>query len=1124
MKKSIIYFTWLIFLIFSNSIAKNKYVLFSNEALKEVPKESLKPINLDQIPIQYKWLLPLGDDNQKIEKSKKVYWQSSKIGKGSGWKPYKRAEEFWKHRGEAKPKDLINIFNQKLKSKTSKDEKVQFDNEWKFIGPKNKPIYNSNLGPTGLGRINVITFDPKNPNIIWAGAAAGGIWRSTNSGGNWESFPLTQFMSIGISDIAVATGSSTISPIVYAATGDADAAFGGINAYSIGVIKTTDFGKNWQITNFSSQIDERLLINRIIVDPNDENRVFAATTRGLFLTEDGGQTWDTLTNAYTRDLELVPNNNNRLWAAFIYGDGTNVYYGLFSIQIIPREGKDSVQFFASPLIYYYGDVIRMSITVNPNDPGYVYILSAKNEGRLHSVIYTPNSQEWYYLAQTLDNQIGAYTWDLLNVYSDIPDSVGNTNSQGFYDLCIVANPDDPLDVYIGGVNIWQFQKNSYSWKLHAYWTEKYKTQGVPYVHADHHDLKISKNGILYSANDGGIAKYSYKSKNWDDISDGLEITQFYRINSSQRDPGMIISGAQDNGTNLLLNNHWYYVRGGDGMDCQIDPFDDNVIYTSLYYGQFYVSRDKGDSFQLLIDSTITKEDAEWVAPFEIDPVYPDYIYVGFENLWKANRKGLEPFLRISNFQDKEPIRHIAISRDNNNIIYIIKPKGVWRTTDGGKSWTNIIQGNGDIALTSIAIDPKDPLHIWISRGAYVEGEKVFELYGNSFFSVSDGLPNVPANCIVYDRNSNNHQMFLATDVGVYYINDDLKEWEPYGFGLPNVIVQDLDINYSAGKIRAATFGRGLWEAKIVKCVIDPPAIQIIGNKNFCEGDSVILSVEGDYVSYEWNTGDTTKSIVVKETGSFYVKIIDINGCSATSEQITVTKVIPPEVNIKTNTGSYEFCEGDSIRLDATPSLKFKTFEWSNGDVGKSIWVKESGTYSVIGITNEGCKKQSSIIELYILPKPDKPTITVQGNKLESSDAVSYQWYLNGEQIPGAKSKVYFAKISGNYAVEITDDKGCKNISDEIFLEIVSVQDKNNFYISIKPNPVFDNFEISIPNIKNRKASIKILDILGNTLIEDNISNIQEFERSYDMTNYSNGYYIVEVKIGTEIYHYKLIHQ
>ncbi|MEN0051430.1 MAG: T9SS type A sorting domain-containing protein, partial [Bacteroidota bacterium] len=163
---------------------------------------------------------------------------------------------------------------------------------------------------------------------------------------------------------------------------------------------------------------------------------------------------------------------------------------------------------------------------------------------------------------------------------------------------------------------------------------------------------------------------------------------------------------------------------------------------------------------------------------------------------------------------------------DNNYIYLAhrivhsieEPSRMWRTFDGGETWTEITSGlPQELYFTYVAADESNPELLWLTLGGFSDGQKVYRSDdgGDTWENISYNLPNVPVNCITQDPNSPSNTIYIGTDLGVYYLNDNLDAWELYSKGLPNVIVSELEILESENKIYAATFGRGIWEGDLV---------------------------------------------------------------------------------------------------------------------------------------------------------------------------------------------------------------------------------------------------------------------------------------------------------------------
>lgn len=174
------------------------------------------------------------------------------------------------------------------------------------------------------------------------------------------------------------------------------------------------------------------------------------------------------------------------------------------------------------------------------------------------------------------------------------------------------------------------------------------------------------------------------------------------------------------------------------------------------------------------------------------------------------------------------MNYLAIARSNSDVICAGYLTGLLRSTNGGYDWTDITAGLpvDQVSISSVTIDPVDPEFILVTLSGYADGQKVYlsadggASWGNA---TNTGLPNLPVNCLEIDASSGT--VYLGTDVGVYVYDADITGWAPFNTGLPNVVVADLEMYYAEGKLRAGTFGRGLWETTTYNVSVGRPPVE-----------------------------------------------------------------------------------------------------------------------------------------------------------------------------------------------------------------------------------------------------------------------------------------------------------
>lgn len=761
---------------------------------------------------------------------------------GTGYKQFKRWEWFWQSRilEDGRFPNFKN-YNEALEKseKSDKVNKLKSGNEWKTIGPDDSPG-----GYQGLGRINVVRADPNNNDILWAGAASGGLWYSTDAGQTWECKTDDEpvFEVLGISDIAINPNDTDI---MYIASGDKNA----FNTYSNGIIKTTDGGETWQTTDMSYTVEStRVVASRVLINPNNTDSVYASGSHGIWLSTNAGDDWTRIRSGWhVNDLEMKPNDPSTLYATQRYSS---------NIHKSTDGGETWTQINHNVLPD--GGVTRSEIAVTADDPNYLVALMAANHNGLEGVFRSNDGGDsWIQLADTIPNMLH---------WSQNTDDEGG---QGWYDLCIAIDPTDKNIIHIGGINVWTTTNGGTDWEISTMW---YGGTGNPTIHADQHDLWYTNDGSrLLVGNDGGVYKSDDNGDNFDWIGRGKNTTQFYRIAVSQQTKDLIIGGSQDNGTKLRVDE-WDHVLGGDGMECIIYPDDENLIMGSSQRGNISKSTNKGENFSKINstngnDYDDIDEEGAWITPFAISPSDTSNMLVGMDDMWRSVNGGTD-FDEIQTNQNGK-WQFIHYSPSNQNIVYAATNSEFWHSTNSGLSWTKRSRP-GNQTITSIEVHPDNSDLVYATNGNWNSDNKVFRSTdgGQNWTNLSSGLPNLPANCVFYQEDSDN-RIYVGTDIGIYYRDDNSNGWQELNNGLPNVIVNDIEMHYDSERLYAGTYGRGVYYFDMNPTLDFPNLLGIANNEVAQPIENIILewSEVPDATNYslQVSTESNFSDLVVNET-------------------------------------------------------------------------------------------------------------------------------------------------------------------------------------------------------------------------------------------------------------------
>jgi len=776
-----------------------------------------------------------------------THWEGKSIEKGRGWKQFKRWEAFMEPRvypsgTRPAPQSLYQGYLAGVQG-TATASAGGLGN-WNIVGPFNGNYLN------GIGRVNVIAFHPTQANTLFAGAPAGGLWKSTDDGLTWST-NTDLLPNLGVSAILI---DPTNPLIMYIGTGDRDAG----DTYSLGVMKSTDGGLTWNPTGLSFNLTQSARIVGMAMHKDSTHHIVAATRNGIVRSLDGGATWTTEAGGTFGCLVQVPgtnklfagtSSNGRIWMSTDFGDTwTMLTNGL------PTNAG------------------RVELATTTADTNYVYALYGANNNGLYGVYRSTN---------------GGTSWTQRHGASpnllDWSTNGSGSGGQAWYDLSIAVSPLDKDVVLTGGVNVWRSNNGGSSFSLSGHW---YGGGGASFVHADHHWM-VFKPGTnaVYAGCDGGVYKSASSGMNnsWVSRNIGLSITQYYKIGTSEADTILTIAGSQDNGTHLN-DNGWDKVGGGDGMDCAISAADGNTMYRSIYYGDFDKSTNGGITFNAPFNLPPSGT-GNWVTPFLASRINSNTLYAGFTKLWKStNAGGTFSATSANNVQGASNIDCIAEALSNPDVLYVGIDERLFQSTDGGQTWTWISSNIGSSSvITGIAVDPLDENHVWICKSGYYAGTKVYESFnaGGAWYNRSGSLPNIPANCIAVQPNSNG-MVYVGTDLGIYCRDASMSDWIPFMQGLPNTIVNDLEILSNAGIIRAGTYGRGVWQSPLATSFLDRPTVDFsVSQQVTCStGDTLSLMDESSNYPTTWSW------TIYPSTYAF------VNGSSATDADPEVTFSAP----------------------------------------------------------------------------------------------------------------------------------------------------------------------------------------------------------------------------------------
>jgi photosystem II stability/assembly factor-like uncharacterized protein len=694
-------------------------------------------------------------------------------------------------------------------------EKLLDGLKWRSIGP-------ANMG----GRIDDFAIVEGNPDIIYAGAASGGLWKTANNGVTWEPlFDGETTSSIG--DVAVAPSSPDI---VWVGTGEPNNRQS--SSWGDGVYKSEDGGRTWN----NMGLRDTHHIGRIVIHPSNPDTVYIAALgrlwgpskeRGLFRTTDGGKSWVNTKfideNTGFVDLAIDLENPATLYAAAYQrrrtafgfsggGPGSGLYK--------TTDGGNNWTRLTAGLPE--GTTGRIGLDVYRGNPSIVYAIIEHKEGGVFR-----------------SEDKGA-TWKKMSA----------TNPRPMYYSKIRIDPGNDQRIWVLGAQMYVSDDGG----------KTFRTDIVQEIHGDFHAMWISPadSGHMILGSDGGIHISYDRGRTWDFINT-LPLAQFYEVGFDMRKPYYVYGGLQDNGswggpsatwTSIgITNDEWVRIGGGDGFFTQVDPSDYNTVYAESQDGYlFRFDLRSGESKSIRPEPPDEKETYRfnWNSPILISPHNPKKIFFGGNRLFISRDRGdnweATPDLTTQTDRDKLPIMGVLPGADtlsrNDGVSHYgtittisespLREGVLYAGTDDG-----LIQVSRDDEKTWKNVTPPPPLlpkNTYVSRvetsrfnegRVYVscDGHRSNDFkpyvfasddFGGNWKVLSGALPEFGTVSVVREDRRNPDLIFIGTERGAFFSLDRGATWSRIKSNLPLVPVDDIAIHPRENDLIFATHGRSIW--------------------------------------------------------------------------------------------------------------------------------------------------------------------------------------------------------------------------------------------------------------------------------------------------------------------------
>jgi photosystem II stability/assembly factor-like uncharacterized protein len=698
------------------------------------------------------------------------------------------------------------------------------------------------------GRVTALAVDPGVPDRLYVGTTNGGVWASVDRGLSWT--PQTD------DRVSMSVGAMAIDPDthkLYVAPGEANDTSNIYTGYGLLIYDpAAPAGAGWTLRPHNTLAWVRS--SAIVVEHRPPDKwIYLGTDSGLFASDDEGQTWT------PQVVDLASPNHRVTDIAFVPGASPaecTIYVALHGLGVWKRIGHAGAFAKKDTGLPLPGPFRRIAVAASSENPDHLVMAIADANSDLVGVFHSQN---------------GGDLWSASPAFAPAP-------KQTNYNLDVAINPDNPAMMFFAEARLWRSSDHGVSWSVIS--DASTISRGI---HADQHAVVVDPNDSsrVWAGNDGGVWVSGDCGLTWHPRNRGLQNFLFYAFAHDPAAESVALAGSQDNGS-LRFEGHpaWRMVRGGDGFFVAIDPIDNKYWYASycfslagiypFFRSDRYGERDSFDDKVKGITDPFPGGAAPFYVPFALDPQAPHVAYLGTNFLYRTFDRGESGWDAIAikkadgstEVFDTTPTRTTAITavcvHPNNSAIVLAGTEDgkLWKfTRQNGGLWeaqqaTGLPGGSiSDIAvpLPKIGSIPSSVVYAVIGTAPDVFGLKPTTVAGGRFFRSDDGgasftahadtnldllidgvnipHPDNAVNAVCVDP-ANPEHVYIGCDRGVFFSPDEGNSWQKFSDNLPWTAVYDLQLHPGARLLRAATYGRGVWERPLEVPTASPAGVDL----------------------------------------------------------------------------------------------------------------------------------------------------------------------------------------------------------------------------------------------------------------------------------------------------------